>query len=477
MLTAADNKKQAGRKAGFYIGVTCPGCGGDLEIEDNFFVLTCDHCGSNLKIVLPDKPVAFMVESKVNLREIRFGIDRYLKENDLPLTNSDIQMKHLLYPYWKVDGVMLKVRTVTEKREIFDNTENSYYQGGGSIESERTRTDTTLLPSVITSPAGLEYTDIPPSLGLRTEYITIVPFTKNRVDDEFKPLHVTRTLETAKKQAMETIAKLTNYASDFRGPNKSELLNPKGSIVYFPYVIAETYSPSFYRFTIDGLTGRVLDFDDKPEVPVDAGDAEPISDFGDLTVELHRCHNCGFDLPAGRSYVYICDNCQEVNRYDPVRPVECAVETADGSNDSEDPLFPFWLLELPEDEGEAIRRVFGGLFRSPYVAIPAFTIPSFEAVFRLAKRMSSAVTKIPCSPVESFNSRFLPVTLAHSEALMLGEVIVYRDQVRRNAKAQFDEVNLHPVGAKLVYVPFHAENYFYVDSILNAVTVEKSLVK
>jgi len=475
VVTTASNKKQAGRKAGFYIGVTCPGCGGDLELEDNFFVLTCDHCGSNLKVVMPDRPAAFMVEPKVSMREIRFGIDRHLKENNLPLTNSDIQIKQLLYPYWKIDGVMLKVRTVTETREIFDNSEEGY--GSHSIESERTRTDTKLLPSVVTSPAGPDYSDIPPSLGLRTEYIKIVPFSENRLDSEYQSLAVQKTLEAAREQALATFSRLTNYASDFRGPNRSELMNPKGSIVYFPYVIAETYSPSFYRFTIDGVTGRVLDFDTQPEPPVDPYEGDAITEFGKLAVELHRCFNCGFDLPTGRSYVYICDNCHEINRYDPVAPIDCHVEVATGDYDRQDPLFPFWALSLPEVEGEAVRRVFGGLYRSSQLVIPAISIPSFEAVFRLAKRMSSAITQIPSDSVEGFNSRFLPVTLALSEAQMLAEVIVFRDQVRRNSKATFADINLHPTGAKLVYIPFHPEHYFFVDSILNAVTIEKALVE
>ena len=474
MTTTSEKPAGVNHKAGFFIGVTCPGCGGELELEDNFFVLTCDHCGSHLKVVMPDKPAAFMVTPKINQREIRFSIDRYLKEKKLPLTGSDLQYKSVLYPYWKIDGAMLKVRTSVEKKVIYGESDD--YRDRG-VESETLRTDTTLLPSVLTFAAGPEFDGVPASLGMRTEYITIVPFSEDRIDDDFGALHVTVEMEEAKQHAMHAINKLTNLAAVSSGPNKSELLNPSGSLVFFPYIAVETYSPSYYRFLIDGLTGRVEHFANNPAPHTGDDQPEITADFGALTVDFHRCTECGEDLPAGRSYVYICGNCSHINRYDPITAPDCKVEWADGSYDSEDGLFPFWSFTLPEDEGEAVRRVFGGIYKSNQLVIPAFAIPSFEAMFRLSKRMSAALAKIPSDTVDSFSSRFTPVTQPHSTACMLAEVIVYRDMAQRDPKTSFDKVNLHPTGVRLIYVPFHPEHYFYVDSVLNAVTFEKTLVE
>ena len=461
------------RKAGFFIGVTCPGCGGELELEDNFFVLTCDHCGSNLKVIMPDKPAAFMVTPKVSQREIRFSIDRYLKEAGRPLTGSELHSKQVLYPYWKIDGAMLRVRTSVEKKVVYGESDD--YRDRG-VESERLRTDTTLLPSVMTFAAGPTLDGIPVSLGMRTEYVTIVPFSQDRIDDEFGALPVTVEMATAREQAVVAINRLTNLAAVSTGPNKSELLNPSGSLVFFPYVAVESYSPTYYRFLVDGLTGRVVHFADRPAPHTGDDEPEVTADFGALTVDLHRCYNCGEDLPAGRSYVHICGNCSEVNRYDPTSAPDCSVEWARGSYESEDPLFPFWAFTLPEAEGEAVRRVFGGIYKSNQLVIPAFAIPSFEAMFRLSKRMSAALARIPADGVDAFSSRFLPVTQPHSTARMLAEVIVYRDMAQRDPRADFDQVNLHPTGVRLIYVPFHPEHYFFVDSVLNAVTFEKTLV-
>lgn len=473
MTTVTKGPVGTPRKAGFFIGVTCPGCGGTLELENDFFVLACHHCGSHLKVKMPDQPAAFMVESRVSTREIRFAIDRYLKENGRKLTGSELLIKPVLYPYWKIDGVMLKIRTSVDKKVLYGESDDYRERG---VESETLRTDTSLLPSVLTFAAGPAFDGIPASLGMRTEYVSMVPFSNDRIEDDFTALPVTVAMSEAQAHAVRAIDKLTNLAAISAGPNKSELLNPTGSIVYFPYLAVETYSPSYYRFLLDGLTGRVAYFAEHPAPHTEDDQPDAIEEFGALTVDFHRCSECGQDLPAGRSYVYICDNCSQVNRYDPVRAPECSVEWADGSYESDDGLFPFWSFTLPADEGEAVRRVFGGIYNSDQLVIPAFAIPSFEAMFRLAKRMSAALAKIPSAPVDSFSGRFLPASQPHSTARLLAEVIVYRDLVQRDPKVAFADVNLHPTGVRLIYVPFHPEHYFYVDSVLKAVTFEKSLV-
>jgi len=66
---------------------------------------------------MPDTPAAFMAQSGVADHEIRFHIDRYLKQNDLPLTGSTLQVKRLYYPYWKVDATVLKLRNKTEVKK------------------------------------------------------------------------------------------------------------------------------------------------------------------------------------------------------------------------------------------------------------------------------------------------------------------------------------------------------------------------
>ena len=128
-------------QSGFYIGVSCPGCGGELKLEDEFFVLACGHCGSVLRVTMPEIPPAYLVSARVTEREARFAIDRYLKENGLPLTDSSLQFKRIYYPYWKVDAVLLKVRNRIETREhgCDENGQSDYV-------TEKEKTDISLTP-------------------------------------------------------------------------------------------------------------------------------------------------------------------------------------------------------------------------------------------------------------------------------------------------------------------------------------------
>ncbi|MCX6826827.1 MAG: hypothetical protein NTV06_06150, partial [candidate division Zixibacteria bacterium] len=74
------------------------------------------------------------------------------------------------------------------------------------------------------------------------------------------------------------------------------------------------------------------------------------------------------------------------------------------------------------------------------------------------------------------DDRFLPVTLSPGEALTLAEIIVYRESLSRDNNYTGDKQNLKPQEIGLFYAPFSPDNYFYVDSILGAITFEKSLV-
>ncbi|MBD3404005.1 hypothetical protein GF420_14025, partial [candidate division GN15 bacterium] len=175
-------------KSGFFIGVTCPGCGSKLKLGDNLFVLICHYCGSHLKLEMPDVPPAFMVPPKVEFREVRFSIDRYLKENNLPLSGSDMQLQRFYYPYWKVEGVLLKVRNRIEKRTTFSNEYGEGYDTEQQVEVRKT--DVTLSPYMTTIAAGPFIEDVPYTIGMRADYVQIVPFARDKMDENYSSLPV-----------------------------------------------------------------------------------------------------------------------------------------------------------------------------------------------------------------------------------------------------------------------------------------------
>jgi hypothetical protein len=121
-------------------------------------------------------------------------------------------------------------------------------------------------------------------------------------------------------------------------------------------------------------------------------------------------------------------------------------------------------------------RRFGGLLRSDRLVVPAFRTGNFAAMFRLAKRMSTALPRLRLTAVESFDRRCRPVNLGLAEARLLAGIITYRAELDRLAGTLAQHSEVQVTGADLMFAPFHPESYFYVDSIMGAVTFEKNLV-
>lgn len=505
-------------KSGFFIGVGCPGCGGDIDLDADFFVLGCDHCGSPLRVIMPAIPPAFMAPGKMADHEIRFCLDRHLKKNNLPLINSTLHIKRLYYPYWKADATILKLRNKTEVKKICSENDSS-------VESviETDRSTVSISPYSITIAAGTAMDGLPASIGMRSETVRVIPFAKENIDDNFDALPVLIPWEVVIKKVQAAVKALSAINPADFGQNITRMFNPSFSLIYFPFFVIEAYGADYRRFVIDGMVGRVLkvitpgqsepesidsmsvsssgsktvsaaaDMHDNfaaddlarglaqnvatndPELGVDY-DHPPEISFGQLDVGFHRCRNCGSDLPTEMSYIYICDNCHEVQTLGQDGLPVPRVEFVDGITDPATKMVPFWRLGLPELMAKRFGNLLGGLDKREQMFVPAIGSNNFEAVHRLAKRMSAAQGKLPTEVVESLDDRFLPVRVGQAEALALAEMIVCRELVDRGHKVPEEGIAINPQSVTLVFVPFHLENYFYVDSVLNAVTLERTLL-
>ncbi|MDH3892899.1 MAG: hypothetical protein OEV49_17695 [candidate division Zixibacteria bacterium] len=460
-------------QSGFYIGVSCPGCGGELKLESEFHVIACGHCGSVLRVTMPDIPPAYLVAAKVTEREARFAIDRYLKEHGLPLTDTGLQFKRIYYPYWKVDAVLLKVRNRIETRE-HGCDEN----GQSECVTEKERTDISLTPYSTTLPAGVEFDGMPFAIGVRTSYLKLVPFSRDNTQDGFEPLPVVKPWAEAAEKLLSRINNLAQLDEAAFGKNRTELFRPVASLVYFPCLVAESYSGGeFSRFVVDAVTGRMLDHVDRSEYTgrSDTVDSQPM-EFGRLGVDFHRCSNCGEDLPSSQSILYVCANCHQLISLDHGSERIGSVSMTVPAGARTDGLFPFWSLAVTPDVQARLQRLFGGLFRSERLVLPGFRIDNFEAMFRLTKRMSAALPRIETVPVDSFDQRCQPVTLGLAEARMFAGIITYRAELDRMVGTLAQKGDFEVTSADLLFAPFHPESYFYVDSVMGAVTFEKSLI-
>ncbi len=464
----------AKNKAGFYIGVTCPGCGGELDLESDFFVLDCDHCGSIHRIKMPDVPPAFMAPARTNLREARFNIDRHLKKNSLPLTGSGLHIKQLYYPYWKIDAVLFRVRNRIESRMVAAETQ---HREEVTVESEKT--EVSLAPYMTTLTAGSDLEGIPVSIGMRAEYIRVVPFTTDNQQDEFDPLPLTKPWEEVRKTLEKRTNSLGNIVQADFGKNHTELFHPRASLIYFPYFVIESYpGKDFNRFVVDAVTGRVVSHITVRPSADSFEYSEPV-DYqpGELQVVPHRCGNCGVNLPEQQSFIYICDNCFQLEVLDEQAEIAGGIQVVKSEKVDDDRLFPFWSFGLPEEKARQLRPIFGGIFESDRLIVPAFKVQNFDALCRLAKRISAAYPRLEVEPAERFDGRYLPVSVSSGEALLLADLFIRREAYVPGLEYRNEPEAVVPTDIGLFYAPFRAQNYFFVDSVLEAVTFEKTLVE
>ena len=459
---------------------------------------------------MPEKPVAFMMKSRVSDMQLRFHVDRYLKEQSQPLTGSQLTTKKIYYPYWKVDATVLKLRNKTETKTIsFDNETNEEH----TIENDVSTVNVS--PYHLTIAAGARMEGVPETIGIRSQTVRVVPFSEGNIEDEFDTLPVLRPWDLVNRTVHKAVSTMSNITPADFGRNITRMFNAHFSVIYFPYIIAECYDDRYRRFIVDGLSGRVLKSvqpgaqknkprvdnrllyagvrDDSVEDALSRGvsqhlleqDDELVSDeveppqleFGQLEVEFHRCHNCGVDLPPELSHVYICGNCQHMQMLHEhgYRLPEIQAVTYQGN--FEDRLIPFWWLKMPEIMTGAFANLLGGVDQSERLYIPALRSGNFEAIYRLGKRMSAAHKRMDTGLVDVMDERYMSVRIGLDEAIALAEMIIYRELVDKGYKLPEEDIAIRPEEIGLVFVPFHLENYFYMDSALNAIGLEKTLVE
>ncbi len=462
----------ASKRSGFTIDVGCPGCGADIELDDDFFLAVCTSCGSVLRIVRPDQPPAFFVTTRLSRRELRFKLDRALKEAGERLTSSSLQIKHLLYPYWRIKAVVLKLRNTREQRTAMVVSSEQ-----PDVEYDVDTTSIWLSPHETTVAAAAPLAGVPASIGMRSAILPIAPLTSDRVEGDYDLLPVVVSSEEAEAAAARSIGVMGMMSHGDFGQNRTEWFHPEVDLVYFPYVVIETYdSNGVRRFVQDGVSGRLL----KEPIANDVSSTETPSEiamtFGSLGLSFHRCDNCGVDLPDNHSYFYSCANCGRVDIAEQAIAVNAslAAGSAPGSL-----LVPFWAFDLGRSQEQELQRLFTSTTPPRELLIPAFRVERFEQVYKLAHRMTVAGGRFDWVDADASSLagyRLAPVTLTLPSALSLADVVIFRTRIGRDPNAEVCDRWFRPDDVSLRFIPFKLEHYFYVDAMLSAVTFEKQLI-
>lgn len=287
---------------------------------------------------MPDVPAAYLVAPKVDRRKAQFNIDRALKSRDLPLTTSGIMLKQMYYPYWYIRGILFRLRNKTYNKVML---EEDRYQNEISYDVDRTEIN--LSPYTATLAAAGLIEGIPATVGVRPEYIAMMPYAQDNIAADYDSIPPIMSWETVRRRLITNVETIGEIDLGSFGNNRTELFHPKASLVYFPYLVFESYGKGgFNRYVVDGVSGRMLTQITEPDAETEENPVEePQIELGALRVESHRCPNCGLDLPGEQSFVYICRNCHQLVVLDDARRAVSEVRAVAADAFAKDRMFPF----------------------------------------------------------------------------------------------------------------------------------------
>jgi hypothetical protein len=422
---------------------------------------------------MPENPPSYMAQSKIDLREARFSIDRYLKENNQPLSKSNYQLKKLYYPFWHIEAVLLKLRKNSVTRVLVDD--NQY---GDEVTFEQTKTNISLSPYVTSVAAGSDFDGLPKSIGMRGEYIKLTTLSDDKIEDDFDTLPVVISWDEVRKNLNNNVELIKGIDTDRFNSNITEVYCPKASLIYLSYYVFDYYNKGdFDRFVVDAVTGRMVEQINEPNLDNSKKYSRKIKlEPGALKVEPHLCNECGESLPQMSSYIYVCNNCETLINLDQTASGIEKLYTATENIDEFDKMVPFWVIKIEDSKDMGLKQIFGGIHHSDCLVLPAFKMKNFNAMLKLTKRMSAAYPRFSMNELYKVKSNFLPVNVTVSDALNYAKIFIRHEELD-NKSFKSSEVNIPNFNnARLFYVPFNLENYFYIDSILEAVTLEKSLI-
>ncbi|MGB5107097.1 MAG: hypothetical protein WBP29_00030 [Candidatus Zixiibacteriota bacterium] len=457
-------------RTGFAIDVGCPGCGGILTLQDDFSVVRCEHCSSVLRVYMPDLPPAYLVKSKLAPMQVRFHLDKHLRESSRALTPPELQIDGVYQPYWKIDSLILRMRNRIDTRIVT----SEYSEAQDSEEVQELKQEISLTPHPITVSATPTNELYPYSLGLRTDYLKMRPFAANTAGD-FELNNAETTVVHAYTQAEKVVQKLADSSNLTNKRNYSKLFGLRASLVYFPYFkCVYREAGREVAVAVDAVSGRVVGEVEVQEI-TEKHSAAPTQQFGSLNIDFHRCGNCGEDLPARNSFIYSCRNCHSLTILEKNPAFDLVIEQTDTKVSDRDMLLPFWLIRCDDNTMAAARRALGAPAPIDALAVPAFRITNFEALYRLTSRLTLALPKIPQSRNGEIEGDVAPANVSLQEALIVCQAALARGELKRNPAA-LPNLDFQALKASLLLIPFHAESYFLVDSVLSAITVERRAI-
>ncbi len=234
------------------IGMSCPACGGALEVHEGEDVVICKYCGSTLFLEGDNGVYTIAFKNKMT-RESAIAASqawwtRGLKARDLKRTGKILECYPIYLPFWNV--------TTRTAGWVLGYEETTHSDSKGRTHTERTPRETMILQDYGFSEIACD----PGDLGIRS--------VRNLTGEtSFEDFDMIPTFESTTSKD-DAVAKARDEAlSRARASSRVSHITfeklhtfPKRlSVIYYPvWVVRYSYRERMYMNTVDGVTGNVL---------------------------------------------------------------------------------------------------------------------------------------------------------------------------------------------------------------------------
>lgn len=461
---------EARRNSGFYISTGCPGCGGMLRLESDFRSTHCEHCQSVVRIKPAATPYAFLLKPKIPRLQVRFHLDRFLKDAGRPLSSQSLEIDGVYAPYWQVEGVLLRLRHRLEKR--FETSE--WDRGDQVVERQQQTTEVNLAPYSVTFPADSDASCYPASLGVRTQIAFLHPYSEAQIHEDFRPQQLRVSITAAAERARRAAGNLDRLSQVGTKKNQSRLFITRLSVVYMPFFVCKS-GGNPEQYIVDAISGDVSEVTS----PEGCGDLDTAgaTAYPGLQVELHQCPNCGNALHESPSFLQVCAECCKVIDLDGnglSRQLPLRFQGAFSENAT---LFPFYVFDIASEHAGRIKQALRAQTELTRLIVPAFTLANFESLYRLSSRITTAAANSKPEPLTQWPTEFAPVTVGTTQACAWAAAVFARATAGKDDALSAVAFNLAADRLSLLFAPFRADGYFYVDDSLGVITFERAAMK
>jgi DNA-directed RNA polymerase subunit RPC12/RpoP len=314
----------------------CPGCGKPTPAPQGALTNRCQFCGLVVRLGAPGAILKYFYPSRIDPFGARMAADRFLKENQLPLTTNIVRSDFYYVPFYRFRGMALDYisSSIMEQKPL---------ENGDDIEESITFTNKFQLKGKdfdVTIPAISDIGFGLTSLGIRPAAVPLYSFCPAEIPAG--AIIVNANIAQANIPQMAQALHKANTGLYSKGKTLySAMIGEQISIIYFPiWAMIHQQGNSQKTIFIDALARRAYA---QIETPFEFGDnPRPAIEPMTMAPARHQCPNCGADLEdKSFSLYYPCKNCNRAYMLKNSGYQQIIPKTANSTK-----CAPFWRFPL-----------------------------------------------------------------------------------------------------------------------------------